>query len=116
MGEAGRLRFLVRRDGVQAAVEWAGRTMRTYRQVVLQHRATMYRRPLIESYLALKRFLRGYRQAVPVTDLLDEIERCERSWQAAAGHAAARHRAARRRVPHAPRARRRAGAASRPRS
>lgn len=74
MGEAGRIRFLIDRDGLEAAAGWAGRTMRTYRRVLLDQRATMYRRPLIESYLALKRFRTGLRRGVPVPTLLDQIE------------------------------------------
>jgi hypothetical protein len=37
----------------------------------------MYRRWLIESYLALKRFRVGYRRGVAVEDLVDEIEQWE---------------------------------------
>lgn len=77
MGEVQRLRFLVARDGAEATFEWAGSTLRTYRGVVLQRRMTMYRRRLVESYLALKCFRAGYRRGVPIQDLLDRIERWE---------------------------------------
>lgn len=68
MSEAGRIAFLCERDGVEAARLWCLETARTYRLVVLRRHArwrkpgqdkmthTLYRRRLIESYLALKRF------------------------------------------------------------
>lgn len=66
--EAERLKFIEERDGKQAALEFALRTMRIYRKAVLTsrkrgfskpHHASLeqYRRSFIESYLAFKRYL-----------------------------------------------------------
>lgn len=65
--ENDRIDFLIGRDGLEAAREWAERTMKIYRQAVLckgdvnkrGHFATTiaYRRTFIESYLSFKRFL-----------------------------------------------------------
>lgn len=60
VGEAERLAFLLRRDGPSAAAAFAAATMRVYRRVVVERKAaTLYRRRLIESYCAFKRFAIG---------------------------------------------------------
>lgn len=61
-----RIAFLERRDGIDAAKDFAKRTMRQYRKCVLMngrhgrkfHFASYgeYRRKFIESYLAFKRY------------------------------------------------------------
>lgn len=55
--EGERISFLIARDGVEAAAQWALATARSYRKVVVIGKThTMYRRSLIESSLELKRF------------------------------------------------------------
>lgn len=75
--EAQRLRFLVARDGPDAARDWARVTMRTYRRVVrgrnAQRSHALYRRPLVESYCALRRFVLGFERGTPIDALLDEV-------------------------------------------
>lgn len=67
MNELDRLWFISTRDGEPAAVEFAERTLRTYRKAVLHsnkrghprpHHASLpeYRRGFIESYCAIKKF------------------------------------------------------------
>jgi hypothetical protein len=59
--ERDRLAFLVRRDGAEAAAEWARRTLRIYRRALLtpRHfaRAPEYRRRFVEAYCEFKRWL-----------------------------------------------------------
>jgi len=59
--EQERIDFLVRRDGVDSAIEWVRRTMRIYRQAVLnkRHHASMpdYRPRFIVSYCTFKAWL-----------------------------------------------------------
>ncbi len=63
MGETGRLRFLVDRDGPEAACAFARATLEAYRRVLLGRGPvrvlTLYRRPLIESVVVLRRFVAG---------------------------------------------------------
>jgi len=57
--ESGRLQFLADRDGIEGAIEFAGRTMVSYRRaVVLKKVPRENRRGFIQSYLAFKQFLR----------------------------------------------------------
>jgi len=55
-----RIQFLIGRDGLQVAMEWALRTARLYRKALLSARHYAknreYRRRFILSYLELKRF------------------------------------------------------------
>jgi hypothetical protein len=59
--EQARIDFLVRRDGVDAAVEWVRRTMPIYRQAVLNKRhfasTPDYRPRFIVSYCTFKAWL-----------------------------------------------------------
>ncbi|MHB8409968.1 MAG: hypothetical protein ACYDHY_18105 [Acidiferrobacterales bacterium] len=63
--EQNRLDFIEQRDGRDAAVVFALRTLRTYRKAVLakrhsrRHHASLpeYRRSFIESYVAFKRYV-----------------------------------------------------------
>jgi hypothetical protein len=67
--EKERIAFMLNRDGIKGALDFADRTMRIYRMSVLDkgdvnrapHHATFpnYRRSFIESYLELKRFKHG---------------------------------------------------------
>lgn len=63
MSEVQRLNFLIERDGLQAARDWACRTRGLYRVAVLNkdHYASKgkYRRMFIESYLEFKQFCEG---------------------------------------------------------
>jgi len=56
-----RIDFLVQRDGVDSAVEWVRRTMRIYRQAVLNKRhfasTPDYRPKFIASYCSFKAWL-----------------------------------------------------------
>jgi hypothetical protein len=65
--EPGRIEFLVRRDGVDAAVVLVDRTMRVYRRAVLDKRhfasASEYRRKFIEAYCEFKRWLRRVQES-----------------------------------------------------
>jgi len=73
VSETGRIRFLIERDGEASARAWALDTARTYRRVVLRRHPrwrkpgethathTLYRRGLIQSYVALKAFALGDR-------------------------------------------------------
>jgi len=58
-----RIDFLVKRDGLAAATQWVCRTMRIYRQAVLNPRhhasAQEYRRKFMQSYCSFKAWLRG---------------------------------------------------------
>jgi hypothetical protein len=57
--ETSRLTFLRDRDGLAGAIEFARRTMVTYRRVVVgKDRSKEDRRQFVESYLAFKRFLK----------------------------------------------------------
>lgn len=58
--ETDRLNFIINRDGTRAAVEFAHRTMVSYRRHVLYGHIDrlLMRRKYIESYLAFKRFAR----------------------------------------------------------
>lgn len=57
MSEAGRIAFLVARDGEKAAKAWCLEAAKTYRRVVLLRRThTLYRRQMIAAYLDLKRY------------------------------------------------------------
>jgi hypothetical protein len=77
MHEAQRLRFLVARDGPDAARDWARTTMRTYRRVVLekggQRSHGLYRAALVESYCAFRRFVVGLARGAPVAATLDDV-------------------------------------------
>jgi hypothetical protein len=59
--ESGRIRFLLRRDGLAATLAWVASTMRIYRAAVLDpdHHASsaLYRRGYIASYCDFKRWL-----------------------------------------------------------
>lgn len=61
--EAGRMAFLMMRDGELAARQWAERTLAVYRRAVLHrdHFASTpeYRRKFILSYLSFRRWLSG---------------------------------------------------------
>ena len=65
--ERGRIEFLVRRDGLMAAVAWVDRTMRIYRRAVLDKRhfasTSEYRRKFIEAYCEFKRWLRQVQES-----------------------------------------------------
>lgn len=65
--EKGRIEFLVRRDGVEAAAGWVDRTMRIYRRAVLDKRhfasRDEYRRKFIEAYCEFKRWLRRVQES-----------------------------------------------------
>ncbi len=59
--EANRLRFMVERDGLEEALEFAVRTRMGYRRHILQEKAPReLRRGFIQSYLAFKRFINDY--------------------------------------------------------
>ena len=71
MSESSRLSFYLQRDGLEATIEFAARTMRLYRKCVLQsrkrgfyapHHASLpeYRKSFILSYLVLKKFLSSH--------------------------------------------------------
>ncbi len=59
--ERDRIEFLVDRDGLAIAVTWVRRTMRLYREAVLDRtgfaRTDLYRRGFIQSYCDFKRWL-----------------------------------------------------------
>ncbi|HEX5463869.1 MAG TPA: hypothetical protein VFW88_04040 [Burkholderiales bacterium] len=59
--ERDRIAFLIERDGLAVTVEWVHRTMRLYRQAVLDRtgfaRTDRYRRGFIQSYWDFKRWL-----------------------------------------------------------
>lgn len=59
--ESQRIAFLVDRDGLAVAVKWVQRTMRLYREAVLDRtgfaRTDLYRRGFIQSYCDFKRWL-----------------------------------------------------------
>jgi len=61
VSEQGRIKFLIRRDGLERAIDWVNRTMRIYRRAVLDKRHFAsgggYRRKFIESYCEFKRWL-----------------------------------------------------------
>jgi hypothetical protein len=61
MEEAGRIRFLLARDGDAETVRWVRRTLRIYRAAVLDphHHASsdVFRRGYIEAYCEFKRWL-----------------------------------------------------------
>ena len=63
MGEAARLRFVEARDGREAACAFARATLATYRSVLLDRGPnrvlTLYRRPLVESVVVLRRYVAG---------------------------------------------------------
>lgn len=59
--ETARLTFLIERDGMVGAIDFAARTKVSYRRKVLEGKLdTHMRRGFIESYLAFKRFVRDY--------------------------------------------------------
>ncbi len=59
--EHGRIQFLLRRDGLASTLEWVDRTIKIYRQAVLNknHHASLpeYRRKFIQAYCDFKRWL-----------------------------------------------------------
>lgn len=59
--DQGRIDFLVARDGIDSAIDWVRRTMRIYRQAVLNKRhyasAPEYRRRFIAAYCVFKTWL-----------------------------------------------------------
>jgi hypothetical protein len=68
MKEQDRIDFIIARDGLDGAIDFASRTIKSYRTAVLTsrkrghkkpHHASleMYRRSFIESYVVLKKFL-----------------------------------------------------------
>ena len=61
VSEQGRIEFLIRRDGLEEAIEWVHHTMRIYRRAVLDKRhfasTGEYHRTFIESYCEFKRSL-----------------------------------------------------------
>lgn len=61
--ETARLRLVEARDGREAACAFARATLEAYRDVLLgrgPHRVlTLYRRPLVESVVVLRRFVAG---------------------------------------------------------
>jgi hypothetical protein len=60
--ETDRLNFLINRGGIGEAMEFAERTMKIYRRVVLsKDRSKEDRRTFVQSYLAFKHFLRNHR-------------------------------------------------------
>lgn len=63
MDETARLTFVEARDGREAACAFARATLAVYRAVLLgrgpQRVLTLYRRPLIESVVVLRRFVAG---------------------------------------------------------
>jgi hypothetical protein len=54
--EFDRLIFLIRRDGLEKAKEFAKRGVVSYRKHVLSKKSLIHRKKFIESYLAFKRF------------------------------------------------------------
>lgn len=61
--ETNRLNFLIERDGIDGAVEFAKRTLVSYRRAVVNRDITRDKRQgFIESYLAFKRFLHDQNQ------------------------------------------------------
>ncbi len=67
--ERERIERVSARDGVEQARAWARRTLALYRTAVLDHEhyahTAAYRRRFIESYLELKRFVRGVPAPTP---------------------------------------------------
>ena len=69
MCETQRLQFIENRDGKEASLEFARRTMKQYRQAILcsrkrgmkPHHASIpeYRRSFIESYYSFKQYIRN---------------------------------------------------------
>jgi len=62
MLETSRLNFLIQRDGMEGALEFARRTLVSYRRHVLSGKfdKLMMRRGFIESYLTFKRFIKQH--------------------------------------------------------
>lgn len=56
--ESGRLTFLIKRDGLEKAKEFARRGIVFYRKALLSKKGLVHRRQFIENYLAFKRFLK----------------------------------------------------------
>lgn len=54
--EMKRINFLVDRDGYEEAKNFALRTLRMYRTMVLDEKTRVTQRAMIQSYLVLKRF------------------------------------------------------------
>ncbi|MCK5611598.1 hypothetical protein KAR91_57540 [Candidatus Pacearchaeota archaeon] len=54
--EFDRLSFLIKRDGLEKAKEFARRGVNAYRKTILSKKSLIHRREFIESYLAFKRF------------------------------------------------------------
>lgn len=69
MSEQRRIEFLIGRDGLPQATEWARRTMLIYRRAVLNRdhfaRTHPYRHRFIIAYLDFKRWLRTGSTARP---------------------------------------------------
>ena len=54
--EIKRLQFLITRDGYREARQFALRTLRAYRKMVLDEKSRMTDRGMVDSYLTLKDF------------------------------------------------------------
>ena len=54
--EMKRINFLVDRDGYEEAKNFALRTLRMYRTMVLDEKTRVTQRAMVQSYLVLKRF------------------------------------------------------------
>lgn len=54
--EIKRLQFLIRRDGYHATSEFALRTLRMYRKMILDEKSRVTDRGMVDSYLTLKEF------------------------------------------------------------
>ena len=56
--EAERLEFIRRRDGLEAAIEFAKRGIRVYRQAVLKIKGHVHKQGMVMSYVYYKKHLR----------------------------------------------------------
>lgn len=57
-----RLSFLVKRDGIEKAEEFANRGVKLYRKYILSKKGYPFRREVIESYLDFKRFSNSFEE------------------------------------------------------